>query len=222
MSTSLRSLPASDRPRERLLRVGREALGEGELLALLLRHGHRDESALSCASRLLQRFGSLPRVALADARDLARLPGVGLAKGASLVAAFELGRRVNAASNVAAVLRGPADVAAAASGLLAGATRERVVVVVANTALRVLAVERVSEGGIDSALFPVREILVAVLRNDGRAFAIAHNHPSGDPSPSAEDRATTVCVRRAAEAVGLRFLDHVIVAGEEWRRVEES
>lgn len=215
-------LPLSERPRERLLRHGREALGENELLALLLRHGHRDDDALSCASRLLARFGDLPRVALADARDLARLPGVGLAKSASLVAAFELGRRVHAVTASAPVLRGPADVALAATAALAGATRERVVVIVANTALRVLAVERVSEGAIDSAMFPVREILVAALRHDGRAFAIAHNHPSGDPTPSPEDRATTAHVRRAADAVGLRFLDHVIVAGAEWRRVEDA
>lgn len=92
-------------------------------------------------------------------------------------------------------------------------------VVVVDAANRVLRVVPVATGGLDSSPLPVREVLHAVLRYDGRAFALAHNYPSGDPTPSVEDREATVSVVRAADAVGLRFLDHVVVAGSSWRCV---
>jgi len=91
--------------------------------------------------------------------------------------------------------------------------------VVADAANRVLRVVLVAIGGLDSSPLPVREVLHAVLRYDGRAFALAHNHPSGDPTPSVEDREATGAVGRAADAVGLRFLDHVVIAGSSWRSV---
>lgn len=116
-------------------------------------------------------------------------------------------------------LKGPDDVASAARRELGDERRERVLVFVCDAGNHLLRTVLVSQGSVDRSLLPVREILNAVLRHDGRSFALAHNHPSGDPEPSAADRRVTGEVRAAAKVAGLRFLDHVVVAGEEWRSV---
>jgi DNA repair protein RadC len=206
------NLPTHERPRERLLRCGVEALSERELLALVLRHGRRGESALDLATSLLGEYGGLSALASARPEELATKSGVGAAKAAALVAAFQLGRRVGL-DEAPHVLRTPSDVTEVARRELAGLRRERVLVLVCDAANRLRRSVIVSEGSIDRSLVPVREILNAVLRHDGRAFAIAHNHPSGSPEPSEADHRATAQVRDAAGVVGLRFLGHVIVAG---------
>lgn len=216
MSVLIRDLPDSQRPRERLFTLGAEALSDAELLALVLRDGRRGESVMNLATRLLADHGDLTVLAAAHPEELARWPGIGQAKAAALVAAFRLGRRVTTREVAPQALRGPEDVAAAAQPLLVDARRERIVVLVCDAANRVRQKVVVAEAAVDRTPVPVREILNAVLRHDGRAFAVAHNHPSGNPEPSPADRETTAALARAARTVGLRFLDHVIVAGQAW------
>jgi DNA repair protein RadC len=213
------SIPAQDRPRERLAALGSLALTERELLALVLRNGAAGESVLDLAASLLAEFGGLRAMANARAEELACRPGVGAAKAAALVAAFELGRRVDQSTTTPATLRVTDDVARVARAELAGARRERALVLVCDGANRLRRTAVVSEGSIDRSLLPVREIMNAVLRHDGRAFALAHNHPSGDPTPSDTDREATAAVAAAARVVGLRFLGHVVVAGGRWEEV---
>ncbi len=221
MASALASIPAHDRPRERLLRCGVEALSQRELLALVLRHGHRGENALDLAESLLCEYGGLPLLAGARAEELAQRPGVGAAKAAALIAAFQLGRLAGHSTD-AVTLRSAADVARTVSPELAGLRRERVLALVCDGANRVRRTVVITDGAIDRSLFPVRDILNAVLRHDGRAFAVAHNHPSGDPTPSEADRRATVELVIAARTVGLRFFDHVIIAGNAWRIVPTS
>jgi len=218
VANALTSIPAHDRPRERLLRCGAEALSERELLALVLRHGRRGESALDLAGSLLCEYGGLPAMAIARPEELAQRSGIGTAKAGALIAAFQLGRLADHSADTV-TLRSAADVARKVSPELAGLRRERVLVLVCDGANRVRRTVVVTDGAIDRSLFPVRDILNAVLRHDGRAFAVAHNHPSGDPTPSEADRRATMELFAAARIVGLRFLDHVIVADSEWRRV---
>lgn len=137
-----------------------------------------------------------------------------------LWAAFELGRRVGRASpKHGARIRVAGDVADAVAGELNGLQRERVVVLVCDAADQLQATVTVSEGALDRALFPVREILHEVLIHDGRSFAVAHNHPSGDPEPSPADVQATRAIRDAARVVGLRFLGHVVVVAGGWQEV---
>jgi DNA repair protein RadC len=216
MPIPLAYLPIQQRPRERLWSVGADALSDPELIALLLRQGRRGESALDMAATLLAEFGGLHFLAAARPEELAGRPGMGMAKAAAVVAAFQLARRVADPAVEAWELRGAADVAEAARPLLADARRERLVVLVcdARNGLRHRIV--VAEGAIDRSPMPVRDVLNAVLRHDGRAFAVAHNHPSGNPEPSLADRRATAVLMEAASAVGLRFLDHVVVVGNGW------
>jgi DNA repair protein RadC len=209
-------LPVDDRPRERLWNRGVEALNERELLALVLRQGRRGESVLDVAAALLAEYGSLAGLAAARPEELAAKPGIGPAKAASLIAEFRLGALAAGGRIEHRLIASPADVAAAASATLARLRRERVLVLVCNAANRLQRTVAVSEGAIDKSLLPVREILNAVLRHDGRSFAVAHNHPSGDAAPSDADYRATDEITAAARTVGLRFLGHVVVAGEEW------
>jgi DNA repair protein RadC len=215
----MQDLPGEDRPRERLWAKGPEALSDAELLALVLRSGRPGESALRLATRILADFGGVRRILLAGPEELAAYSGVGAAKAASLVAALHLASRAARRSPELVPVKRPADLAAVAAEALAGARRERVVVLVLDSGQRLRQIVRVSEGAIDRSLFPIREILNAVLRHDGRAFAIAHSHPSGDATPSTHDQEATEAIAQAAQTVGLRFLDHLVVADGEWRTV---
>ena len=216
MSVVMAAVPPHERPRERLLARGAEALADRELIALILRNGAPDTSALDLAGELLADYGSLERLAQARPEELAGKRGIGVAKAAALVAAFHLARRAEAGAPAHPTLRTAEDVARIAGGELQAARRERVIVLVADAANRLQRTVVVSEGAVDRSLVPVREILNAVLRHDGRAFALAHNHPSGDATPSDADRRATDDVAAAARAAGLRFLGHVVVTDAGW------
>lgn len=217
MAVRIVDLPAHDRPRERLARLGAESLSEQELVALVLGAGRRGESALQLAAELLAEFGGAAGLSIARPEELRRRCGVGEARAAALVAAFQLGRLAAGTMVEAALLRRPENAAAIAVRELSGLRRERVIVIVCDGANRVRRVVTVAEGAIDRSPFPVREILNAVIRHDGKAFVVAHNHPSGDPTPSAADVSASAELERAAHPVGLRFLDHLVVAGDRWQ-----
>jgi len=208
---------AGDQPRARLLRLGPGALSDAELVALVAGVAQgRNEVAVG--QELIVECGGLRGLAAAFPEELTRSSGIGPASAVRLLAAFELAARATAPPTNRTVNSGDA-IAELAAPMLARERREKVVVVVADAANRLLRVVPVATGGLDSSPLPVREVLHAVLRYDGRAFALAHNHPSGDPTPSVQDRQSTGAVRRAADAVGLRFLDHVVIGGTSWRSV---
>lgn len=219
MAVLMAAVPPHERPRERLLALGAEALTERELIALVLRNGTKGMSALDLAAELLAEYRTLRALSAARPEELAMRPGVGPAKAAALVASFELARRGDGRDKELVLLRGPEDVARIARRELDGARRERLLVLVCDAANRVRRTVVVSEGSVDRSLVPVRETLNAVLRHDGRAFALAHNHPSGTPEPSDADRRATEEVKAAATVAGLRFLGHVVVTDDDWRSV---
>lgn len=219
MPVPMAAIPPHERPRERLMERGAGALTDSELLALILRNGTRGLSALDLAAELLAEYGGLSEMATARPEELATRIGIGSAKAAALVAAFQLSRRAEGRRSESVRLRGPEDVARVACREIGSSRSERVLVLVCDSANRLRRTVVVSEGAIDRSLMPVREILNAVLRHDGRSFALAHNHPSGNPEPSDTDRRATEDVRAAAKVADLRFLGHVIVAGQEWRVV---
>jgi DNA repair protein RadC len=201
----------------RLELLGAEALSDRELVALVLRCGVSGTSALSQAHALLDDYGTLKALSTVRPEELDSRPGVGPVPAAALVAAFQLSRRISFGNPEQ--LRCAADVAAAARPLLDGARGERLVVLVCDAGNRLRRTIKVAEGAVDRSPVPVREILNAVLRHDGRAFALAHNHPSGQAEPSECDRRTTETIKAAATVVGLRFLGHVVVTDGDWKDV---
>jgi DNA repair protein RadC len=216
---SIRSrLLAGDEPRERLLRLGVGALSDAELVVLVADIQARGRDDVAVGHELIVEVGGLRGLASAFPEELTRSARIGPTGAARLLAAFELAARANTAPTNR-VVDSPAVIAQMVSPVLARERREKVVVLVTDAANRVLRLVPVATGGLDSSPLPVREVLQAVLRYDGRAFALAHNHPSGDPTPSVHDREATAAVGQAADAVGLRFLDHVVIAGSSWRSV---
>jgi DNA repair protein RadC len=217
---AMAAMPLPQRPRERLLEHGPEPLADAELVAVLLGTGVRGTSALALAHELIATYGGSHGLGRALPVELARWPGVGPVKAARLVAAFGLARRMSAPP-VGAVVRDCADVADLVRPWLAHARRERVVVVVCDTALRVRRVFVLTEGSADECLMPVRELLTAVLLHDGASFAVAHNHPSGEVTPSDADVAVTAALSAGATAVGLELLTHVVVGADSWTACEQ-
>jgi DNA repair protein RadC len=215
MAVLMADVPSHERPRERLLARGVEALTDRELVALVLRNGAPGVSALDLAAGLIAEYGSLARLASARPEELAQRRGIGPAKAAAILAAFGLAHRSGEA-DTSFIIRSADDVARFALRELNGLRRERVLVLVCDGGNRFQRSVVVSEGTIDRCIVPVREILNAVLRHDGRAFALAHNHPSGDTHPSDADRRATTDVAAAAKVAGLRFLGHIVVGGENW------
>lgn len=212
-------LAESDRPRERLLTTGREALADRELLALLLGSGAPGTDAISLAVKIIDACGGLPRLARAEPHELLGLPGIGPAKAARVAAAFQLARRAESSMPPRRV-RGSADIALVTAPLLRGHPTERVAVVVCDPAGNVIRTVRLTDGATDRSLIPVRDVLRAVLSAGGAAFGVAHNHPSGSAEPSQADRSATELLRKGADAVGLRLLDHVVVTSTNWRTVQ--
>jgi DNA repair protein RadC len=213
-------LPLSDRPRERLSILGAAPLSDRELLAMVLNTGGRGAGAHVLAEQLLARFGSLFYLARAHHADLMAVPGVGPAKASAIVSTFELARRLpTRVREPRPVLTSTKDLHEVVRPYLSGRTRERMVLVVCDGMYRVTSCEVLAEGSADRAIVPVREILVAVLRRDGRAFALAHNHPDDIPEPSDTDIEATRRVRFAADGAGLDFLQHIVVTDHTYRGV---
>lgn len=199
-------------PRERLDELGAAALSDPELVALLLRTGSPRSDALSLAEALLDRLGGLGGLAGATGAEL-RDDGIGPAKSASLEAALELARRLATRRlQRGDRLGGPADVFRHFHARLRDAAHERFMVLLLDGRHRVLREEIVSQGTLTASLVHPREVFRPALREAAAALVLVHNHPSGDPAPSREDREVTVRLERAGEVLGIPVLDHVIVA----------
>lgn len=220
-SPPLMTLPAHDRPRERLLREGSHALSDAELVAILVGTGGRGRNAVALAQDVLARCGGVAGLARWGVPELARLDAVGPAKASRLVAALALAGRLGSPEEHPR-LTDSGMIAAVAQARLTGGRVERLLVLVADSGLRLSHLEEVAKGSVSGCGLPVREVLSAVLRHDGVAFALAHNHPGGNPTPTNADRAATAQVADAAGHVGLRFLDHVVVTEAAWRSVTAS
>ncbi|WP_246265584.1 JAB domain-containing protein, partial [Acrocarpospora pleiomorpha] len=215
----VKDMPVADQPRERLLASGAVALADRELLALLLGSGSRGVSAVELASRVIQHCGDLGELGRAEAHRLLAVPGVGPAKAARISAAFHLVRRAQTQPERVRVTSS-SDLAHAVAPLLHGHARERLVVVVCDAGGSILRRAVVSEGDSDHTPAPIRDIITTVLTSGGAAFGLAHNHPSGSLDPSPSDLAVTAHLHLAAETVGLRLLDHLVVTDTAWRRID--
>jgi DNA repair protein RadC len=212
----IKDIPAEDRPRERLARMGAAALSNEELLALLLGSGSRGESALDRARRLLASHGGLAGLAALTRAELVREKGIKGAKGALLVAALEVGRRLAAgAISGRDLLNEPSLVKDYLRRARGDGTQERTGALFLNARNRLLQDDpEIYRGTLDRAVVEPREILKRALLVNAAGVILYHNHPSGEPSPSREDREFTRRLAAAADSVGLRLLDHVVVGRE--------
>lgn len=200
-------------PRERLQRDGARALSAVDLVALVLRTGDRARDAWSLAHQLVDREGGLVALAGVSLRELEATSGVGPAKSASLMAAFELGRRLASTPlERGQSIRSPADVQRHFQPRIRDRQRESFHALMLDGRHRLVAVDEVSVGTLTASLVHPREVFREAIRHAAAALLLAHHHPSGDPSPSPEDRAVTTRLVAAGRLLGIRVVDHVIVA----------
>ncbi|MBI1968037.1 MAG: DNA repair protein RadC [Gemmatimonadetes bacterium] len=224
MSLRLSEHPAHDRPRERFWAVGAPALTGQELLAILLGTGCAGRDALAVAGDLLSRTeGSIRRLAGRPCGELARVPGVGRAKAARLAAALELGRRASVeAEPPPERIRGPADVQRYYELRLRDLAVEEFHVLALGSQSQILADLLITRGILNSSLVHPREVFRAAIAEAAAGIIVVHNHPSGDPTPSADDRAVTRQLVDAGRLLDVPVYDHVIVGGERYVSFAEA
>jgi DNA repair protein RadC len=209
---TIRELPAAERPRERLALRGPGGLTSAELIALVWGSGVRGRSAVDIATDALAAHDGLPGLAKATELELAALPGVGAAKAAQLVAAFELGRRLLAdwPSNRWSI-RGPRDIADRLVLQMGRLEREELRVVILDTKNHVLRVSTVYQGNVSASLVRVGELFRDAVRLNAAAVILVHNHPSGDPTPSPDDLHLTAEALAAGRLLDIALLDHLVI-----------
>lgn len=221
--TLIRDLPATERPRERLRDYGPGALSTGELLAIVLRTGASRESVLAMATRLLSRHGGLVGLARAGFGEMCQERGLGEAKAAQIKAAFELGRRLASAQpEERAAVRSPQDVANLLLPEMGLLEQEEVRVVLLNTRNQVLGIHTVYRGSVNTSLVRVGELFREAVRQNCPALVIVHNHPSGDPTPSADDARMTRQAVEAGRLLDIDVLDHLVISQQRFVSLKET
>lgn len=221
--TRIREIPSDERPRERLLKYGADALSTAELLAILLRTGTDKLNAVRLADHLLSTFGSIRGVASATVEEMAKIHGIGPAKAAQIKAAIEFGRRLVAASpEERPKIRNPQDVYNLLGPALRDEKREHFIALLLDTKGGVLRQLMVSVGDLSSSIVHPREVFTPAVRHSAASLIVAHNHPSGDPTPSPEDAQVTQRLVEAGELLGIEVLDHVVLGDNRWVSLREK
>lgn len=209
--TAVREMLEEDRPRERIERLGAEALRDAELLAVLFRTGTRKMGAVALGDQVIRHFGSLRALAQASLEEMRQVKGLGKVKSVEIKAALELGKRLALFSDRdRTFFRTAKDVADMLMVRFKDYETEHFKCVLLNTKNQVLKVADVSEGVLDGALALPRDVFRQAIREGASAVVFCHNHPSGDPEPSRDDIDLTKRLVEAGELLGLRVLDHVV------------
>jgi len=218
----MKQLAKHDRPREKLHRFGVAALGDNELVAIILGSGSREYGALEMANRILERAGGLHALAR-RAPDEICVPGVGAARAAQIVAAVELGRRTLTRTAVERPqYHSPQELACYLLPQYGAASVEQFGVVMLDTKHRLIRVKVVAVGTLDSAVVYPREVFREATAVSAAAIVLFHNHPSGDPTPSNDDLLLTQRMLRAGDIMGIDVIDHLILADQRYYSVAEA
>ena len=217
-SFTIHDLPVSERPRERLQKLGAEALSAQEILALILGRGIAGESVTVTAQRLLNQFGSIKGMAGASLEELAQVKGIGSAKASQIKAAFELANRLDGypESGRKPVVKTPDEVVGLVKGRLKGKKREHFLVILLDTRGQLIKISEISIGSLDSSIVHPREVFKEALSASAASVIFVHNHPSGDPEPSEDDVKLTERLASAGEVMGIDVLDHVIIGDNKY------
>jgi len=221
-SPTIKELPLDLRPRERLAEVGEGALSSAELLAIILRTGVGGQNALTVATGLLSRFGGLAGLARTSFSELQAVKGMGFAKSAQVKAALELGRRMLlAAPEDRLVVRSPGDLAQILIAEMAHLDQEHLRAVFLDTRNRVLGSEKVYQGSLNASYIRIAEVFRGAVRRNSAALIVAHNHPSGDPTPSPEDVSVTRQLVAAGRLLDIDVLDHLVIGQQRFVSLRE-
>lgn len=225
-TTLIKDMPSDARPREKLAALGAEQLNDHELLAIILGNGTRETSALELANQLLDTYHGLRRLRDATLEELVQVKGVGKAKAATIQAALEIGRRIARDIETKFLIQSPEDVQEYAEAVLVqemrGYDREHFLVMYLDRKGGVITKENVSVGGLHSSIVHPREVFKTAVKRSAASIILAHNHPSGDPTPSRQDIDITRRLTEAGQIMGIQILDHVIIGEQTYCSFKEK
>jgi DNA repair protein RadC len=218
----IRDYPLEERPRERMIKDGAEKLSNQELIAILLRTGTKNESVFELASRVLKELGTIRRLTEASVEELTRIKGIGEAKAVQIKAGIELGRRVSRKQVELFTIRSPEDAATYLMELLSLEQQEKFYCLYLNTKNQVVFEKAVFVGSLNASIVHPREVFKEAVKWSAASIIVAHNHPSGDPTPSREDIEVTRRLIDAGEMIGIECLDHLIIGDGRFVSLKEK
>lgn len=212
-NTLIRELPEDERPREKLLKYGVESLSNSELLAILLRSGTKEMSAIDLSNKLLAiDCEGISFLANSSIEEMRQIKGIGDAKASQLIAAIELGKRISTRpKNNKVSITSPQDIANLFMEQMRYYKKEFFKVLLLNTKNEIIMIENVSIGNLNSAIVHPREVFTLAIKKSASSVILVHNHPSGNPEPSKEDIQLTKRLIHAGEIIGIEVLDHLII-----------
>ncbi len=223
---AIREMPRDERPREKLIKHGVHSLSNAELIGIIIQTGCQDATAVELGQRVLKAFdndlSAFFGMSIEELERNERLKGIGPAKACQIKAAIELGRRVNTHPPEQPKIGSPGDVAALLTDELRYLKQEHFMILLLDNKNKVIKTETISIGTINASLVHPREVFVKAIRQHAAAVILAHNHPSGDPRPSAEDRAITKRLLESGELLGIPVLDHVVIGGADYVSFKDS
>lgn len=225
-SYTVRDLPLSERPRERLVQHGAEVLSLSELMALILGRGVAGESVMITSQKLISHFGSIEALLTSSLEDLQQIRGIGLAKACQIKASLEIARRLSSVQSVVKEkpdrVVSPESIAHVLKPKIGHYKKEHFVLVSLDTRNNVIGTDTVSIGTLNASLVHPRELFELAIRKHAASVIIAHNHPSGDPTPSDEDLRVTAKLQEAGKILGIQLLDHIIIGNDSYFSMEEG
>ena len=214
--TRLKDLPFEERPRERLLLKGSSSLSAIELMALILGRGVPGESVINLSERILAKFGDLHNLGKISAQEFLSIDGIGVAKACQIVAAFEIARRISG-GNLALKSREyqkTEDIYKLVKPYLMSRQKEHFIIICLDSRKRLIGIDNISIGTINQSLVHPREVFKAAVNRSASYIILAHNHPTGDVSPSLDDITTTQRLVDASYMMGIPIVDHIIVSDQ--------
>ena len=214
----VKDLPLDDRPREKLLLRGSQNLTDAELIAILLRTGKKGKSVIDLAREIIKEHGNLAVLASKPLSALTNISGIGKDKAATLLAAFEISRRIQSQSKWFSdgKVTSPKEIAEIFIPLLKDELKEKFIIICLNSANKIIKFETISIGSLNSSVVHPREIFKAAIEYSSASIILLHNHPSGNTEPSNEDIAITKKLVEAGKIIDIPIFDHIIIAGDSY------
>jgi DNA repair protein RadC len=219
----LKDFPKDERPRERFIKLGPQNLSNQELIAIILRTGTKAESVIQLAQRLIKEFEGLRMLKDATLEELTKIKGIGKAKAIQLLAAVELGRRINSLTNEERyAIRSPEDGANYVMDEMRFLNQEHFVCLYLNTKNQVIHKQTIFIGSLNASIVHPREVFREAFRRSAASIICLHNHPSGDPTPSREDIEVTRRLKECGRMIGIEILDHIIIGDKKYVSLKEK
>lgn len=219
----MKDVPKEERPRERLLKYGEKYLSNQELLAILIGSGTQKYSVMELANRILMHFEGLKLLSEATIEELTAIRGIGKAKGVTILAALELGRRIQQYKpEDRYVIRSPEDGADYIMEEMRSLNQEHLVALFLNTKNQIIHHQTIFIGSLNASIVHPREIFREAVKRSAASIICAHNHPSGDPSPSQEDIHVTRRLVEAGKIMGIELLDHLVIGHNKYISLKEK